>query len=70
MTDFYAGSVFGVMAALLILIIVDRNWELTTTYKEDTSQAVELCRDGNWTKLDKTTIYCKDGAEYKLEEEL
>lgn len=68
MTDFYAGSMFGVLAALLILIIVDRNWEITTTYKEDVSQAAEVCRDGEWVKLDNTTIYCKDGAEYKLED--
>ena len=70
MADFYAGSVFGVLAALLIIIIADSHWGITTTYKEDISRAAELCRDGDWVKLDNTTIYCKDGAEYSLEDQL
>lgn len=68
MKDFEAGFVMGVLFSVLGLLLVAGFTDITYTYKEDTSQAVELCRDGDWIKLDNTTIYCKDGAEYKLED--
>lgn len=34
-------------------------------YHQEVLQATSSCKEGDWTKIDKTTIYCADGAEYK-----
>lgn len=34
-------------------------------YPEEVLQATSSCKEGDWVKIDRTTIYCADGAEYK-----
>lgn len=40
-----------------------------TISKQQIEQAVQKCKLGEWEKIDHSTIYCKDGAEYKLKGE-
>lgn len=36
-----------------------------TIYPQEVLQATSNCKQGDWVKIDQTTIYCADGAEYK-----
>lgn len=68
MKSFDIGFIIGVVFTTFLAIVMAELFDFTTTYKESVDQAVESCRDGEWTKVDENTIYCKDGAEYKLED--
>lgn len=39
--------------------------EVSVIYPEEVQQAVSSCKQGDWYKIDRSTIYCADGAEYK-----
>ena len=68
MKGFDAGFAVGTLLTMSLTICMVELFDFTTTYKESVDQAIELCRDGEWIKVDENTIYCKDGAEYKLED--
>lgn len=34
-------------------------------YSQEVLQATSNCKQGDWIKIDRNTIYCADGAEYK-----
>lgn len=37
-------------------------------YPEDVTRAEQMCKNGEWVKIDNTYITCKDGAEYPRQE--
>lgn len=66
MKGFEAGLATGILLTTFLFICGVELLDFTTTFKESVDRAIELCRDGEWVKVDENTIYCKDGAEYKL----
>ena len=68
MTSFDRGAIFGFACASIMFLSLIFFTEFTELSHQNTEQAVEKCKDGEWEKIDNTTIYCADGAEYSFGE--
>lgn len=61
--------VFGFSLGGLVALSVSDMSNKNSFYVHQVKQAESKCKQGEWVKIDKSVIYCKDGAEYKLDKE-
>lgn len=67
--EFNLGMIAGACAMFIGVNLGIHFGEADTIFKREVEQAISKCKNGEWEKIDQTTIYCKDGAEYNLEDE-
>ncbi|APC44497.1 hypothetical protein [Pseudoalteromonas phage PH357] len=65
MNRFDYGFLSGAVGMFVVMVAGFEISQADVVYPEEVLQATSSCKEGDWIKIDQTTIYCADGAEYK-----